>query len=418
MPVTAVIGGQWGDEGKGKIVDSLCDGMDVVARYQGGANAGHTVKINDDTFILHQVPSGILHEGVTCILGSGMVVDPVALMDEINSLEQLGIHTTGRIQLAYNAHIVTPIHKAMDRATGGVIGTTQRGIGPAYSDKARRWGIRAVDLRDLKKIGKFILDRLKISVQQGEVDSSTLGELKPEIESFLLAANRVVPLLDDTIGSLQGALTAKKNVLIEGAQGVLLDIDLGTYPYVTSSHPTVGGISSGLGIPSQLIDRLIGVFKAYATRVGAGPFPTELDDKTGERLRETGAEYGATTGRPRRCGWFDAAAARYACQINGFTEIALTKLDVLDDFETIRVATNYHLQKDKVASFSTVAHTLELVEPIYEEHPGWQSSLSQLTSAGQLPENAKKYIDRLEELTGVPIKQVSIGAERTQTLIR
>ncbi|MCK4577307.1 MAG: adenylosuccinate synthetase, partial [Candidatus Marinimicrobia bacterium] len=324
----------------------------------------------------------------------------------------------GRIQLAYNAHIVTPIHKAMDRATGGVIGTTQRGIGPAYSDKARRWGIRAVDLRDLKKIGKFILDRLKISVQQGEVDSSTLGELKPEIESFLLAANRVVPLLDDTIGSLQGALTAKKNVLIEGAQGVLLDIDLGTYPYVTSSHPTVGGISSGLGIPSQLIDRLIGVFKAYATRVGAGPFPTELDDKTGERLRETGAEYGATTGRPRRCGWFDAAAARYACQINGFTEIALTKLDVLDDFETIRVATNYHLQKDKVASFSTVAHTLELVEPIYEEHPGWQSSLSQLTSAGQLPENAKKYIDRLEELTGVPIKQVSIGAERTQTLIR
>ena len=287
MPITAVIGGQWGDEGKGKIVDLLCADVEIVARYQGGANAGHTVQIGDDKFVLHQIPSGILHTACTCILGHGMVIDLVALTEELATLAGFGVGNGERIKIAHSAHLVTPVHKAMDRATGSVIGTTMRGIGPAYADKARRLGIRAVDLLDLQTVGKFIHDRLDICVQQGEIQSAERSDIHNEIETFLTSAAQLVPMLDDTVDLLLNAADADRKILIEGAQGAMLDIDLGTYPFVTSSHPTIGGIAAGLGLPITRIDRAIGIFKAYATRVGAGPFPTELFDDDGEPLQKS-----------------------------------------------------------------------------------------------------------------------------------
>ncbi len=416
MSVTAVIGGQWGDEGKGKIVDLLCKDIDIVARYQGGANAGHTIQINENTFILHQVPSGILHDGVTCVLGNGMVVDPSALAEELDTLAKHNIDTDGRIQISYGAHIVTPIHKAMDRATGHIIGTTGRGIGPAYSDKARRLGIRAVDMLDIGQLGQYILKRLKLGIQQGEFNQDQLNDLHGEVETFLYAAHRAAPMLADTIATLHQAMADDKNILIEGAQGVLLDVDLGTYPYVTSSHPTVGGISTGLGVPLGKIDRLVGVFKAYTTRVGSGPFPTELDDEIGQTLQNQGAEVGATTGRQRRCGWFDAVAASYACQVNGFSEVILTKIDVLDKLDTIKVCTAYEMGSKPVPGFSAAIHSLDRVTPVYEELPGWKTDTTGMKSAKKLPSEARRYISRLEELMATPISQVSIGAERSQTL--
>jgi adenylosuccinate synthase len=416
MPITAVIGGQWGDEGKGKIVDLLCKDMEVVARYQGGANAGHTVKIDEETIILHQVPSGILHPETTCILGHGMVVDPVALSEELDTLTQHGIQLDGRVQISYGAHIVTPIHKSMDRASGHVIGTTLRGIGPAYADKARRLGIRAVDLTDTKRVREYLMDRLNMSIQQGEVKTDEAQTVEAEVDTFLTAAQRMVPMLGDTITNLHQAAKEAKNILIEGAQGTLLDIDIGTYPFVTSSHPTSGGIATGLGLPVQNIDRLIGIFKAYTTRVGAGPFPTELLDEVGDRLQVHGAEFGATTGRKRRCGWFDAVAARYSCQTNGFTELALTKLDVLDQFDTIKVCVAYELDGTRLPHFSAAIHQLEEVAPVYVELPGWQTDTSSLKSLESLPTEARHYIQRLEELLLVPIARVSVGAERSQIL--
>jgi adenylosuccinate synthase len=415
-PVTAVIGGQWGDEGKGKIVDLLCQDMDVVARYQGGANAGHTVNVDGDVIVLHQVPSGILHPGTICLLGHGMVVDPVALSEELDTLAKFNISTEGRIQLSYGAHIVTPIHKAMDRATGHVIGTTKRGIGPAYADKARRLGIRAVDLLDLHRVGQYLTDRVSMATQQGEIMADELELLGKEMEPFLRAAHRLTDMLGDAIATLHQALSEGKNILIEGAQGILLDVDLGTYPFVTSSHPSIGGIAAGLGIPVQNIARLIGVFKAYTTRVGEGPFPTELSDEFGDRLQQQGAEFGATTGRKRRCGWFDAVAARYSCQTNGFTELALTKLDVLDRFERIKVCTAYDLNGTRLPGFSAAIHQLDQVTPVYTELPGWGTDTSGLKSIDELPQEASRYIHYLEEFLGVPIARVSVGAERNQFL--
>ena len=418
MPVTAVIGGQWGDEGKGKIVDALSSGADIVARYQGGANAGHTVIINDKTFILHQIPSGILHENVRCVLGHGMVIDPVALIDEIDSLHGNGIDTTGRILLSTHAHIVTPLHRAMDRATGQVIGTTGRGIGLAYSDKARRLGIRAVDLTDAGSLGDYIRKRLKLAIDQGEITEAELPALKDDIEQFLNASNKVLEYLADTVSVMLEAIARGDSILIEGAQGTLLDIDLGTYPYVTSSTASASGIAAGLGIPARSVDRLIGIFKAYATRVGNGPFPTELEDRTGEQLQNSGAEFGATTGRPRRCGWFDAVAARYACRTNGIDEIYLSKLDVLEKFDSLKICTGYRWNGEMINDFSAAVHELDKVEPIYEELPGWGASVSQLTDANDLPDQAKTYIARIEELLEVPVSHVSIGAERSQILKR
>ncbi|MCH7575951.1 MAG: adenylosuccinate synthase [Candidatus Marinimicrobia bacterium] len=418
MPVTAVIGGQWGDEGKGKIVDALSSGADIVARYQGGANAGHTVIINDKTFILHQIPSGILHENVRCVLGHGMVIDPVSLIDEIDSLHGNGIDTTGRILLSTHAHIVTPLHRAMDRATGQVIGTTGRGIGLAYSDKARRLGIRAVDLIDAGSLGDYIRKRLKLAIDQGEITEAELPALKDDIEQFLHASNKLLEYLADTVSVMLEAIARGDSILIEGAQGTLLDVDLGTYPYVTSSSASASGIAAGLGIPARSVDRLIGIFKAYATRVGNGPFPTELEDRTGEQLQNSGAEFGATTGRPRRCGWFDAVAARYACRTNGIDEIYLSKLDVLEKFDSLKICTGYRWNGEMINDFSAAVHKLDKMEPIYEELPGWGAGVSQLTDANDLPDQAKTYIARIEELLEVPVSHVSIGAERSQILKR
>jgi adenylosuccinate synthase len=416
MPITAVIGGQWGDEGKGKIVDLLCEEMHVVARYQGGANAGHTVKINDETIILHQIPSGILHPEIVCILGHGMVIDPVALAEELDTLEKQNINTEGRIQVSLTAHIVTPVHKAMDRATGHVIGTTLRGIGPAYTDKARRLGIRAVDLLDLSHVEEYLRNRIAMSARQGEIKKDELDTMQDEVKSFLESASLMVPMLEDTVSTMHQAITDGRNILFEGAQGTLLDIDMGTYPFVTSSHPTVAGIATGLGVPARHIDELIGIFKAYNTRVGEGPFPTELTDDTGELLRKVGAEFGATTGRPRRCGWFDAVAAQYSCRVNGFTEIALTKMDVLDQFAKIKVCTAYDLNGSQTTSFSAAIHELDHVKPIYTEMPGWQTDISDIRSAKDLPREARDYIQQLEALMETPIGRVSVGPERSQFL--
>lgn len=416
MPITAVIGGQWGDEGKGKIVDLLCEDMHVVARYQGGANAGHTVKINDETIILHQIPSGILHSETTCLLGHGMVIDPIALNEEITTLTQQNIDTKGRIQISLGAHIVTPVHKAMDRATGHVIGTTLRGIGPAYTDKARRLGIRAVDLLDLPQVEEFLRNRIAMSFQQGEIKTDEQDTIQDEIKLFLESAALMVPMLEDTVNTLHQAITEGKSILFEGAQGTLLDIDMGTYPFVTSSHPTVAGIATGLGVPVRNIDRLIGIFKAYTTRVGAGPFPTELNDDTGILLQKQGVEFGATTGRPRRCGWFDAVAAQYSCRVNGFTEVALTKLDVLDQFETLKICTAYDLNGSKTTSFSAAVHELADVKPTYIEMPGWQRDISDVRSGKDLPKEARDYVQQLETLMETPIVNVSVGAERSQFL--
>ncbi len=418
MPVTAVIGGQWGDEGKGKIVDLLGADMDLVARYQGGANAGHTVQTGEQTFILHQIPSGILHPNVRCVLGNGMVIDPIALMEELDSLAANGIDTSDRVLLSTHAHIVTPLHQAMDRATGHIVGTTGRGIGLAYADKARRLGIRAVDLTDIRGLGGYILKRLKLGLNQGEIQKSDLPALKTEIEAFLHACSRMVSLLADTVQVLQEAIDRNDKVLIEGAQGTLLDIDFGTYPFVTSSSSGSGGIASGLGIPPRAVDRVIGIFKAYTTRVGNGPFPTELDDAIGKRLQDSGAEFGATTGRPRRCGWFDAVAGRYSCQVNGIDEIYLSKLDILDRFDELKICTGYTLDGVTIDGFSAAVHRLDKIEPHYETLPGWNASSADLTAAEQLPEAAQNYIGRVEELLGVPVTHVSIGAERNQILKR
>ncbi|MFC1619387.1 adenylosuccinate synthase [Candidatus Neomarinimicrobiota bacterium] len=416
MPITAVTGGQWGDEGKGKIVDLLCEEMHVVARYQGGANAGHTVKINDETIILHQIPSGILHPDTVCILGHGMVIDPVALAEELDTLEKQNINTKGRIQISLAAHIVTPVHKAMDRATGHVIGTTLRGIGPAYTDKARRLGIRAVDLLDLSHVEEYLRGRVAMSAQQGEIKTEELDTMQDEIKSFLASASLMIPMLEDTISTLHEAIADGRNILFEGAQGTLLDIDMGTYPFVTSSNTTAAGIATGLGVPARSIDRLIGIFKAYNTRVGGGPFPTELTDETGDLLQKQGVEFGATTGRPRRCGWFDAVAAQYSCRVNGFTEIALTKLDVLDQFSKIKVCTAYDLNGSQTTIFSTVNHELALAKPVYLEMPGWQTDISSIHSTKDLPKEARDYILQLESLMETPIVRVSVGPERSQFL--
>lgn len=416
MPVTAIIGGQWGDEGKGKIVDLLCEKAEIVARYQGGANAGHTVKVDGETYILHQVPSGILHKNRLCVLGHGMVIDPVALCEEIDMLEGLGIDHKGRIQISYSAHIVSPIHKLMDLATGQMVGTTGRGIGPAYSDKAMRISLRGFDLLNSEKLGRYLGERMRLLNDQFKIDKEALAKLAEDVDIFLKAAERMVTMLSDTVATLLDAIRADRNVMVEGAQGVLLDLDLGTYPFVTSSHPTVGGVCTGLGIPANSITRVVGIFKAYLTRVGEGPFPTELMNEDGAKLQDVGQEFGATTGRKRRCGWFDAVAARYSCRVNGFNDMVITKLDVLDEFETIKVCTAYEVDGRRIESFSSVIHKLGDVKPIFREFPGWKTTTSNLTSADQLPSEAIAYIKALEDFTETRVSTVSVGPERNQIL--
>ncbi|MDX1545556.1 MAG: adenylosuccinate synthase [Rhodothermales bacterium] len=424
--VTVVIGSQWGDEGKGKVVDLLSEEVDVVARYQGGANAGHTICWDDQTFVLHLVPSGIFHEGTTCVIGNGVVIDPVALMEEIRTIHELGYGVGGRLFISHNAHLIMPYHKAIEEARerardAGAIGTTGRGIGPAYVDKFARTGIRVVDLLDRDVLRRKLTDAIE---EKNAILKSVYGadglDVDQIVEEYVEFDQQIDPYVTDTSAYLNGALAEGKHVLAEGAQGSLLDVDFGTYPFVTSSHPTAGGACTGLGIPPTAINRVIGIVKAYCTRVGNGPFPTELDDATGERLRTAGHEFGATTGRPRRCGWLDLVALRYTSAINGFTELAITKLDVLSGISTLRAATGYRVGRGpkakETARFPAEVQTLEKVEPVYETLDGWHEDITGTQRFGDLPESAQRYLQFVADHVGVGISMISTGPKRSQTI--
>ena len=421
MPITAVIGGQWGDEGKGKIVDLLSRDANMVARFQGGSNAGHTVYKGDQKIVLHQIPSGILTTNCQCVLGNGMVIDPVSLVEELCMLTENGVYYNGSIHVASNAHIVTPVHKGIDyyseKKTDKKIGTTCRGIGPTYVDKYNRCGIRALDLKDTEKLRKKVINRLEIAVNTGELSDSYRANLIPEIETFLKDSAEIFPMVKDTFSMLYEMVDNKQNILLEGAQGTMLDVNHGTYPFVTSSSPSSGGIGTGLGLPLTKVDRIIGIFKAYTTRVGKGPFPTELFDNDGKKLRDLGDEYGATTGRSRRCGWFDAVEARYSTQINGFTEITLTKLDILDHFDKIKICTGYEYNGDKTDRMSKLISDLSDVKPIYETFEGWNQPTSGIKSYKDLPKNTEKYIQFISDFIGVPVKIISIGPGRDEIIL-
>jgi adenylosuccinate synthase len=420
MPVQIIVGAQWGDEGKGKVVDMLSDGADIVARYQGGANAGHTVCIGEKQYVLHLIPSGMFHENITCVIGNGVVIDPVALMGEIAQLQQAGISITGRLLVSHNAHLIMPYHKLLDtirERTSEKIGTTGRGIGPAYIDKAMRTGIRIVDLLDRDELARKLTTNIN---EKNQILTKIYGESKLDIEAIIAEYQdfdkKIDEYITDTSAYLNGALAQGKRIIAEGAQGALLDIDHGTYPYVTSSNPTSGGACTGLGIPPTAVNDIVGVVKAYSTRVGNGPFPTELTDATGERLRATGHEFGATTGRPRRCGWFDAVALKYSAVVNGITRIAVTKLDVLDEFDEINVCVAYEVSGKRLRTFPTDAKMLEKVQPVYETLPGWRSTIAGAREPGDLPPNARAYVDTLGRITGTRVWLVSVGPRRDQTI--
>lgn len=420
MPITAVIGGQWGDEGKGKIVDLLSRDANMVARFQGGANAGHTVYKGEKKIVLHQIPSGILTDNCQCVLGNGMVIDPVDLVEELGMLKENGVHYNGSIHIASNAHIVTPIHKRIDflmeEKTNQKIGTTCKGIGPAYVDKYNRCGIRALDLQDTGELREKVMDKLEIAVNTGELSESDKPDLIQNIKIFLEDSSTIYPMVGDTFSMLHEMVDNKQNILLEGAQGTMLDVNHGTYPFVTSSSPSSGGITTGLGLPLTKVNMIVGVFKAYTTRVGRGPFPTELFDNDGKKLRDMGKEYGATTGRPRRCGWFDAVEAKYSVQINGFTEITLTKLDILDHFDKIKICIEYECQGNKTDCMSKLISDLSDVQPIYKTFDGWNEPITDIDSYNSLPKKTQKYIQFIADFIGVPVKIISTGPGRDEII--
>lgn len=421
MPVQIIVGAQWGDEGKGKLVDMLAENASVVARYQGGANAGHTVCIGDQEHVLHLIPSGIFHSHITCVIGNGVVIDPAALLSEIAQLRSAGIRIDGRLLISHNAHLIMPYHKLLDSAreqAGNTIGTTGRGIGPAYIDKAMRTGIRIVDLLDRDVLARKIRTNIE---EKNKILTRIYGETHLDVDQLIDEYTKfdadIDPYVTDTASFLHDAINQNKMIIAEGAQGALLDMDHGTYPYVTSSNPTSGGACTGLGIPPTSVTSVLGIVKAYSTRVGNGPFPTELNDETGERMRRTGNEFGATTGRPRRCGWLDAVALRYSAMVNGIQDIAMTKIDVLDDFDEISVCTAYERNGKRLKSFPTDVQTLEAVTPVYERFQGWKTSLSSMTSTNQLPSAALKYLEAVGRLTGMRVTIVSVGPRRDQTIL-
>ena len=420
MSINAIVGGQWGDEGKGKIVDLLSKEVSVVARYQGGANAGHTVYYNDNKIVLHQIPTGALRKNSKCILGKGMVIDPIGITEEIECLKKNNINYDNRIFIDYYAHVVTPIHKLIDATnelrSGNKIGTTCKGIGPTYTDKYTRIGIRMIDILDNKILEEKINKRLKIAISKNEIETKDLDELKSEISKFYTACDLIKHFIHDTFALIYNNIN--NNILIEGAQGTLLDIDHGTFPYVTSSNCSSGGISSGLGIPGNKLNEIIGIFKAYVTRVGSGPFPTELFDEDGDLLQSSGKEFGATTGRRRRCGWFDLVAGRYSARVNGLTGIALTKLDILDEFDVIKVCTHYEYKNQIIDDMSNVLNCLDEVKPIYKEFSGWNDSVTKAQSFDDLPDEAKLYIDFLSKGLETPIKIISLGPKRKQIILK
>jgi len=419
MSNVVIFGAQWGDEGKGKIVDLFCEKFDIVARYQGGHNAGHTVLIGDRKFILKLIPSGILHPGKRAVIGNGLVVDPAALLTEIESLEAAGVNVAGQLSISNRAHVLFPHHRTMERMLDAAIGTTSRGIGPCYEDKAARRGIRVADLLDREYFGAQFeaLAREKETVARafGIVDPLDLKQIRAQYENY---AERIRPMVCDTARLLNDAIRAGKSVMFEGAQGTMLDLDHGTFPFVTSSSASAGGASTGTGVAPTKIDAVVAVAKAYVTRVGGGPFPTEALDAMGDRIRERGNEFGSVTGRPRRCGWFDVPLMRYAAMLNGIDSLVVTKLDVLDELDKIPVCVAYRCGRHEVAEIPPTSRGLETVEPVYECIPGWQTATAGITSFEELPENARQYLAYLENRTGVEVGCVSTGPERNQTIVR
>jgi adenylosuccinate synthase len=426
--VIVVIGAQWGDEGKGKIVDLLAERFDVVARYQGGHNAGHSVKVGDKAYALHLIPSGIIHPGKTCVLGNGMVIDPIAFFAEADRLTAQGLSVTPeRVKVSSRAHLILPYHRALDhtseeRLGNEKVGTTLRGIGPAYEDKAGRRGIRVADAMN----AEVLRSRIERNIEDANliIRQYRGTELKPDevFKEIAPLAERMQAFVTDTTHFINRAVREGQSVLVEGAQATLLDVDHGTYPFVTSSSTTSGGVCSGLGLAPQKIGGVLGIVRTYSTRVGEGPFPTEMlagEDEIGQLIRERGHEYGVSTGRPRRCGWFDAFATRYAAEINGFDTVALTKLDILDALDEIKVCVGYRRAGGggDWESFPAVSQELREVEPVYETLPGWRSSTEGLTELDQLPPAARDYVDFISEQIGVPVGLVSTGPERSQTIL-
>src|SRR5438132_923635 len=422
----AVIGAQWGDEGKGKIVDLLAERFDIVTRYQGGHNAGHSVQVGKQSFVLHLLPSGIVHDGKTCVLGNGMVIDPMAFFEEADRLIVQGmVVTPERVKISSRAHLILPYHRALDhtseeRLGNERVGTTLRGIGPAYEDKAGRRGIRFADalVPDVlrSRIERNLEDANRVIVAYGGQPL----DVEPIFEETTRVVERMAPFIADTSHFLNQAAGGGKSILLEGAQATLLDVDHGTYPFVTSSSTIAGGAIVGTGLAPNRLTGVLGIVRTYTTRVGEGPFPTEMvegEAEMGQLIRERGREYGASTGRPRRCGWFDAFATRYAAEINGFTSVALTKLDVLDALKEIKVCVGYKLDGRECESLPAVAQDLRRIEPVYETLPGWQTSTVGTTEMNSLPANARRYVDFLSEKIGVEIGLVSTGPERTQTIV-
>ena len=424
MPATVIVGAQWGDEGKGKATDLLADTTDLVVRYQGGNNAGHTVIVGDAVFKLHLIPSGILYPHVTPIIADGVVVDPAVLLQELESLDAQGLDASNRVKISGNAHLIMPYHRELDmlierRLGKAKLGTTKRGIGPAYADKASRVGLRFQDLFD----EKIFREKLDAVLELKNIMLSKIYNRLPmsadEIaEEYLGYADRMKSMLVDSTDLIHTSLEAGHHIILEGAQGTLLDLDHGTYPFVTSSNPVAGGALTGAGLGPRHVDRVIGITKAYVTRVGSGPFPTELHDEVGERMTDIGGEYGTTTGRRRRVGWFDAVLARYANRVNGFTDLFLTKLDVLSDFDSLKVAVAYRYDGKEYRHFPPHQSIFHHAEPVFEELPGWKSDITEVEDYDDLPQAAKDYVDFLEENSDAPITWVSVGPKRTQTLIR
>lgn len=414
-----VVGSQWGDEGKGKLVDVLSEGADLVVRYQGGANAGHTVVIGETKFVLRLIPSGMLHSTTTCMLGNGVVIDPESFFAELDGLEERGISTAGRILVSDRAHLVLPYHKLLDLAEERRqnIGTTKRGIGPAYEDKYGRRGLRVGLVGDLTALEALLPARIERANQLLALAGMTeRASLEEHVALVRAIGPRLRALTTDTGAHLQRALKAGKRVLLEGAQGSLLDVDHGSYPFVTSSNTTAGGASVGAGIGPTMIDGVLGVVKAYTTRVGNGPLPTLAADAEEAELRRVGHEFGAVTGRPRRCGWFDAVVARYAARVNGLTGLAVTKLDVLDGFDQIPVAASYQLDGHVIDEMPADVSILERLKPVYEVLPGWKTSTADARTLADLPANARAYLTRLESLSDTPIRYVSVGTRRDQII--
>ncbi|MBI2548635.1 adenylosuccinate synthase [Candidatus Woesearchaeota archaeon] len=445
--VDVILGCQWGDEGKGKIVDYLSEQYDIIARFQGGANAGHTIMVNNETFVFHLIPSGILHNGKTCVIGNGVVLDPITLLEEMSQLKEKGIVIERRLFVSDHAHVIMPYHRVLDAVREyqrgkEKIGTTVRGIGPCYEDKASRAGILVQDLLNKEVLAKKLNHQIKekalliqnvyginrqtlLTIMESGIQGVNFSSYyHPDegfnqermLKDFLNYGKTLHAYITDTGHLLREAITQKKKILAEGAQGTLLDVDHGTYPYVTSSNPSVGSVITGLGIPPQAIQKVYGVVKAYTTRVGAGPFPTELTDTTGKQLQEIGHEFGATTGRPRRCGWLDIVALRYSVQLNGITTLIITKLDVLSTLSTIKLGVGYEAHKKSIVHFPNDQSLLQDVKVNYVDVPGWQCDITTLHNVHELPKQAQAYLEKISQLLHVKIGIVSVGPQRQQTL--